>query len=83
LDEFGFEQNEFGEWRAEACTVLFYGCFGDFEVDITLPDGGVVGFDVPVWAVAGRTAAERAEKEKEMRKTRLAACGSAVVKDAS
>ncbi len=45
LSELGFTENEYGAFRAENCTVLIYPCCGEYEVDITLPNGELVGFD--------------------------------------
>lgn len=58
LRELGFTQNEFGEWRAANCTVAIYSSCGEYEIDIKLPNGGAVGFDVRTFA--GRTADESA-----------------------
>jgi hypothetical protein len=44
LFQLGFTQNEFGEFRATGCTVLFYPVGGEVEIDIHAPErqrGGV------------------------------------------
>ena len=56
LEQLGFEQNEFGEFKAINCTILLYSCCGEWEVDITLPNGSSVSFDAP--KLLGQTAAE-------------------------
>jgi hypothetical protein len=42
----GLGQNEFGEWSGPACKITIYPSCGEFEVDIVLPNGGTLGFDV-------------------------------------
>ena len=58
LDELGFDEDEFGQLEAKGCTVTFYSSCGEWEVDIVLPNGSVIGFDIAFDAVSGRTAEE-------------------------
>ena len=58
LRELGFTQDEFGQWHAANCRVTLYSVFGDYEIDIHLPNGSAVGCDVPIKALSGRTADE-------------------------
>jgi hypothetical protein len=46
----GFEQDEFGQFAAECCSVTVYQVGAEYEVDIRLPHGSM-GFDVSVKAV--------------------------------
>jgi hypothetical protein len=48
MEELGFEGVEGLSWRAKGCMVSLYACFGKFEIDITLPNGTRVSFDVPI-----------------------------------
>jgi hypothetical protein len=47
LEEVGFEVGDCGQLYAENCRVTFYSVMGEWEVDIALPNGNAVGFDVP------------------------------------
>jgi hypothetical protein len=53
LFELGFTQDRFGQFRATGCTVVFYPVGGEVEVDIVLPNGSAVRFDVPARAIKG------------------------------
>src|SRR5262249_46540807 len=57
LQGLGFTQDEFGQFIAEACKVIIYPSCGEFEIDIILPGGGVIGFDVT--SLSGRSAEQR------------------------
>jgi len=59
LEELGFERNEFGLFKAVNCTVFLYSSYGEWEVEIKLPNGSAIGGDVP--KLSGRTAAEIAK----------------------
>jgi hypothetical protein len=50
--DLGFEQDEFGQFVATGCRVVIYQVDGDYEIDIILPRGGALGFDVPVDAIS-------------------------------
>jgi hypothetical protein len=54
LAELGFKQDENGQLIAEGCRVIFYSSCGEWEVDIVLPNGSAIGFDVAFSAVQGR-----------------------------
>ena len=58
LREFGFTEDEFGQWKASNCQVTLYSVFGEYEIDIRLPNGSAVGCDVPIEKFGGRTADE-------------------------
>ncbi len=51
LFELGFQQDEYGQFAASNCRVTFYQVGGEYEVDVVLPGGAAVGFDVPLKAV--------------------------------
>lgn len=61
LTEFGFEKGDYGQLKAEGCRVIFYSSCGEWEVDIFLPNGSAIGFDIAFGAVHGRTAKQIAE----------------------
>jgi hypothetical protein len=42
----GLRETEFDEWIAEACRVNVYPSCGGYEVDVILPGGGSLHFDV-------------------------------------
>jgi hypothetical protein len=65
LFEFGFEQDDFGQFIARGCTVTIYQVGSEYEIDITLPNGSAVGCDVPVKSFKGRTAQEIAAMESD------------------
>jgi hypothetical protein len=46
LGELGFKADEFGQLKAEGCSVTFNSSCGKWEVDVVLPNGSAVGFDV-------------------------------------
>jgi hypothetical protein len=48
LAQLGFTEREGGDWHAASCGVTFYAVGGSFEVDIMLPNGVSIGFDVPM-----------------------------------
>ena len=56
LKELGFAEDEFGQWVAENCRVTLYSSCGDWEIDISLPNGSAVGCDTKDFS--GRTADE-------------------------
>jgi hypothetical protein len=58
LQELGFIAGEYGDWFSLNCRVTLYAVFGEWEVDIVLPNGSAVGFDIPITKLAGRTKAE-------------------------
>jgi hypothetical protein len=58
LHRLGFRESDDGDMTTENCRVTFYSAFGEYEIDIVLPNGSAVGFDVPIEAVRGRTADE-------------------------
>src|SRR5262245_4439102 len=66
----GFAGDDFGQFHARDCRVTMYFCCGEWEIDITLPGGGMGGIDVPPGKVTihGRkAAAARKEPEGERR----------------
>jgi hypothetical protein len=67
LKELGFTCDQFGEWRAANCRVTFYAVFGEWEIDILLANGSVVGCDVPFDKLSGTTRAEIEARRAEMR----------------
>jgi hypothetical protein len=58
LAELGFAQDDYGQWHAQGCRVTLYDVMGEWEVDIKLPNGAAIGFDVPMDKVTGRSKAE-------------------------
>ena len=58
LLDFGFTQDDNGQFIAEGCRVTFYEVMGEWEIDIVLPSGSAVGFDVAFNKVEGRTKQE-------------------------
>jgi hypothetical protein len=58
LDELGFSENPEGSFTARGCSLNLYSCFGDWEITMHLPNGSVIGCDVPISKLSGRTAAE-------------------------
>jgi hypothetical protein len=69
LQELGFTEDDFGQWKASGCRVTLYSVGGEYEIDIFLPNGSGVGFDVPFEKFHARTADEiraaRAAREGE------------------
>ncbi len=66
LQELGFKETKSGAMVAVNCRVTLYSVLGEYEIDIVLPNGSAVGFDVPIKAVSGRTADEiRAERTRD------------------
>jgi len=61
LERLGFEVGDYGQLKADGCRVTVYSCFGEWEVDIVLPNGSVISLDVPFDKVGGSTAHEVAE----------------------
>jgi hypothetical protein len=60
----GFEQDEFGQWFIQGeCRIVLYRVDDTWELDITLPNGSVIGGDLPCSGLVGRSAAERAGNE--------------------
>jgi hypothetical protein len=59
LQELGFTQDKFGQWRAENCTVTVYSSCGEYEIDILMPNGSAVGCDTPKFAGRTRDEIER------------------------
>jgi hypothetical protein len=57
FDELGFEEDNFGQYVAQGCKVTIYPSCGEYEIDIILPGGGVIGFSVA--SLSSRTAAEQ------------------------
>jgi hypothetical protein len=56
--DLGFEYGAFGELHATGCRVTLYRVGDDWEVDITLANGGGLAFDVPCGDVSWQTAEE-------------------------
>ena len=52
FEKLGFEERADGSYGAHGCRVNFYSCFGVYEVNITLPNGKGLCFDVPPGVVA-------------------------------
>ena len=66
LRELGFTDNEFDEWRAKNCTVTIYRCCGEYEIDIRLPNGSCLGFDVQTFAAMTAKEIAAAEEQRAM-----------------
>jgi hypothetical protein len=49
--DLGFTQDDFGQFKAVGCRVILYPVGGEVEIDIFLPNGNGVGFDVPARAI--------------------------------
>ena len=55
LMEVGLEQDEFGQLTLKGeCRITLYRVGGEWEIDIILPDGSAIGFDVPLHKVVIR-----------------------------
>jgi hypothetical protein len=46
LEAAGFREAEYGEFVADGCRVIVHPTRGKYEVDVILPGGGGLGFDV-------------------------------------
>jgi hypothetical protein len=69
LGLFGFREDDYGQWVCEGpCRVTLYQVGDDWELDIHLPNGSVVGGDIPLSTFGGKTAAER-DAERDTRET--------------
>jgi hypothetical protein len=69
IEHLGFRPGEYGDWHAENCYVSLYMSCGEWEVFIKLPNGSCIGCDVPPDKLAGRTASEIEQAEREQAKS--------------
>ena len=66
LERLGFEVGDYGQMTAIGCRVTLHSCFGEWEIDVTLPNGSVISLDIPFDKVVGSTADEIAVRRAKL-----------------
>jgi hypothetical protein len=66
LERLGFEIGDYGQLKADGCRVTLHSCFGEWEIDIVLPNGSTISLDIPFDKVGGSSADEIAEHRAKL-----------------